>query len=394
MKMNSVFVWGISCFFAFVPSSFAQDGNKEVIAKNVTGSILRPKQLKPTPSLINSLNLPSGFTITTFADNLGKSRMLAVTDNHLVYVTDRDNGTLTLLKDENRDGRAEITKVVAKKEKLHGIAIQGNELYLATVKELYKTTIQPDGSVDSLQLIVDDLPDGGQHGNRTLQIGKNGALYVSIGSTCNSCAETNPEHAALLKMNLDGSDRTIFATGLRNTIGFDWHPETGELWGFDHGIDWLGEDEQKEELNKIEAGSNYGWPYVYADGKFDVHHSPKNMSHEAYAAKSVEPALLYEAHSAPMALLFYTGDQFPDEYEGDAFVTMHGSWNKAEPSGYKVIRVKYEDGKPTEFEDFITGFLTADNGQFGRVCGLAQYTDGSLLITDDANGVVYRVSYQ
>lgn len=394
MMTNSLFLSVISLFFSFVPAAFGQDGNQEIISQKITGSILRPKQLKPTPALIRSLTLSPDFIISTFADNLGKSRMLAVSDEGFVYVTDRDNGTLTLLKDEDKDGRAEITNVVAKKEKLHGIAIDGRDMYLATVKEIYKTTIRPDGTVENLQRMVSDLPDGGQHGNRTIRIGQDGSLYVSIGSTCNSCAETNKEHATILKMGTDGMNRKVFASGLRNTVGFDWHPETGELWGFDHGIDWLGEDEQKEELNRIMEGEDYGWPYVYGDGKFEVHHDPKNMTHEAYAAKSVKPTLLYEAHAAPMALLFYTGDQFPGEYHGDAFVAMHGSWNKAEPSGYKVVRIKYTNGEPTEFEDFVTGFLTEDNGQFGRVCGLAEYTDGSLLISDDVNGIIYRVSYQ
>ncbi|SEL02744.1 PQQ-dependent sugar dehydrogenase [Parapedobacter koreensis] len=374
---------------------FGQDGNTEIIERNMEGHIFRPKQLMPTPENIGSLKLPPGFAIEVFAEGLGKSRMLAVAANGAVYVTDRDQGTLTLLQDSDGDGKAEIKKVLAKKDQLHGIAIDGDDLYLITVNELYKTAIHPDGSIDSLLLLVDDLPDGGQHGNRTLKIGPDNALYVSVGSTCNACIETNKENATMLKMNPDGSQRTIYATGLRNTIGFDWHPQTGELWGFDHGIDWLGNDEQQEELNKIVEGQDYGWPFVYGDGQFEVHHDPKNMTHEEYAAKSVKPTLLYDAHAAPMNLLFYTGNQFPGEFNGDAFVTMHGSWNRAEPSGYKIVRVRYENGQPTRIEDFITGFVTADKkGQFARVCGLAQHTDGSLLVADDAHGVVYRVYYK
>ncbi|WP_079715641.1 PQQ-dependent sugar dehydrogenase [Parapedobacter luteus] len=373
---------------------FGQDGNKEIIERRMEGHIFRPKQLLPTPENIASLKLPPGFTIEKFAEGLGKSRMLAVAANGSVYVTDRDHGTLTLLQDQDQDGKADVVRILTKKDQLHGIAVDGDNLYLITVNELYKTTIHPDGNIDSLQLLVDDLPDGGQHGNRTLKVGPDNALYVSVGSTCNACVETNKENATMLKVSLDGSQRATYATGLRNTIGFDWHPQTGDLWGFDHGIDWLGNDEQREELNKIEEGQDYGWPFVYGDGQFEVHHDPKGMTHEEYAAKSVKPTLLYDAHAAPMDLLFYTGDQFPEEFSGDAFVTMHGSWNRAEPSGYKVVRIRYENGHPTRVEDFITGFLTDDKkGQFARVCGLAQYTDGSLLIADDAHGVIYRVRF-
>jgi glucose/arabinose dehydrogenase len=200
----------------------------------------------------------------------------------------------------------------------------------------------------------------------------------------------------MIQAKLDGTDRKVYAKGLRNTIGFDWHPQTKELYGMDHGIDWLGDESQREELNKIEKDGNYGWPYVYENGKPNLADTPpQGQTFGEYAKKTKSPMLTYEAHSAPMGMKFYTGTQFPAEYKNSAFVALRGSWNRAEPAGYKVVRVKFENGKPVAFEDFLSGFLVENNkSQFGRVVGVAQHTDGSLLVTDDNNGVVYRVAYK
>lgn len=382
-------------FFLTASVAVAQEGNKEIIAQEMAGHIFRPKQLQATPDNVAQLKLPAGFTISKFAEGLGKPRMLAVSADGTVYVTDREAGTVTMLQDKNKDGKAETVKTVARRKNMHGIAIRDNKAYLITVNEVYTAAINADGTLDSLRQIIKGLPDGGQHGNRTLHFGPDGLLYISVGSTCNACKETSDESATMIQAKTDGSSRRIYAKGLRNTIGFDWHPQTKELWGFDHGIDWLGDEDQKEELNRITDGSDYGWPYVYADGKFEMHFDPQGMTHDEYARKTTKPVLLYDAHAAPMALLFYTGSQFPADYRGDALVTMHGSWNRAKPSGYKIVRVRFEQGKPVKAEDFISGFLTSDQkGQFARVCGLAQLPDGSLLIAEDATGVVYRVAYR
>ncbi|GAB3341152.1 sorbosone dehydrogenase family protein [Larkinella ripae] len=395
MKLPSTLfrIVGIA-FVLIAPRAFSQEGNKEVIAQQMEGHIFRPKQLQATSDNIAQLKLPAGFTIRKFAEGLGKPRMLAVSSTGTVYVTNRETGTVTMLQDQNKDGRADKSQVVAQKKNMHGITIRGNKVYLITVNEVYTAAIKPDGTLDSLQQIIKGLPDGGQHGNRTIHFGPDDQLYISVGSTCNACKETSDESATMIQAKADGSSRRIFAKGLRNTIGFDWHPQTHELWGFDHGIDWLGDEDQKEELNKISDGADYGWPYVYADGKFEMHFDPSGMTHEEYAKKTTKPTLLYEAHAAPMSLLFYTGAQFPADYRGDALVSMHGSWNRAKPSGYKIVRVRFDKGKPVKIMDFISGFLTDNNqAQFARVCGLAQLPDGSLLIAEDATGIVYRVSY-
>lgn len=169
------------------------------------------------------------------------------------------------------------------KTRLTGWPISDNKFYLITVNEVFRADISENGDLGELEKFIENLPDGGQHPNRTMAFGPDGYLYISVGSTCNACKETREESATMLRVNKDGGERTIFARGLRNTIGFDWHPETGELWGMDHGIDWLGDDEQKEELNLIAEGEDYGWPYIYADGKHNKVREPENMSWNEYA---------------------------------------------------------------------------------------------------------------
>jgi glucose/arabinose dehydrogenase len=202
-------------------------------------------------------------------------------------------------------------------------------------------------------------------------------------------------NATIVRGNADAGNIEIFAKGLRNTIGFGWHPETGELWGMDHGIDWLGDEEQKEELNLLVEGADYGWPYIYGDGKYNPgDRPPGDITYQEYREKTTPPTLIYTAHAAPLDMVFYNETQFPEEYRGDALVAMRGSWNRSKAVGYKVVRINFENGQPTGFEDFLTGFLVDNNqAHFARIAGLAVLPDGSLLVSDDTNGVMYRISY-
>jgi glucose/arabinose dehydrogenase len=257
--------------------------------------------------------------------------------------------------------------------------------------------VERDGTLGTLRAIAGGLPDAGQHPNRTIAVGPDQKLYLSVGSTCNACREPNPESATLVRMEKSGEGRRVFASGLRNTIGFAWHPVTGRLWGLDHGIDYLGDDVQKEELNALEESQQYGWPYAYENGEVYVPiEPPPDRSKEDVAASSRKPAFLLQAHSAPMQVVFYERGSFPERYHGGAFVTLHGSWNRRPPSGYEVVFVRFDgSGMPTGVEPFLSGFLVQAAGgfsTFGRPCGLAVLRDGSLLVGDDANGVIYRVS--
>jgi glucose/arabinose dehydrogenase len=362
--------------------------------REIVGHVLKPTQAPPPA--VGTLKVAEGFRVRRFAENLGKPRMLALSPDGGLYVTRRDVGDVLLVRDQNGDGAAEAPVVVARRPQMHGIAVAGNQVFLATVKEVFTAERQPDGRLGELKRIIDDLPDGGQHPNRTLALGPDGMLYISVGSTCNACDETGPEHATLLRAKPSGEARTIFASGLRNTIGFGWHPSTGALWGMDHGIDWLGDEDQGEELNEIQQGQQYGWPYIYADSKVNPQDEPPGrIPSEQWARMSRPPVRLYTPHAAPMQMAFARGN-LPAAYREGAFVAMHGSWNRRPPSGYEVVFIRFEQGRPVAIEPFLSGFLTRGGAGgwtiSGRPAGLVAAPSGELFVSDDLNGVIYAIT--
>jgi Raf kinase inhibitor-like YbhB/YbcL family protein len=357
----------------------------------VKGHVFLPPEL-PAPEL-SAVKVPAGFKIARFADGLGNVRMLAVSPEGNVYVTRRDEGDVLLLKDDGHGRAAGPAVRVASRSGLHGIALHKGKVYLATPHEIFRADVRADGQFGPLEMLIHDLPDAGQHNTRTVQIGPDEMMYISVGSTCNECLDPNPENATILRGPLNGKSRSIFASGLRDTIAWGWHPQTGELWGMDQGMDWLGDELPPEELNHIEKGHRYGWPHVWGDNQLNPHiHIVGGIAPSEWLAKSTPMVLGYRAHAAPMQMAFYDGAQFPAQFRGDAFVAMHGSWNRKPAAGYEVVRIRFKNGQAVGFEPFVTGFLSA-RGQSARPCGVAVAHDGALLFTDDRNGVIYRVSY-
>jgi glucose/arabinose dehydrogenase len=358
-------------------------------------NVVKPAPLDFSPELLQSLRLPAGFKIEKFAEGLKTPRVIVVGPNGGLYVSSRDEGTITFLSD--RGGTADGRRIVVQKPNVHGIAVREGELFYITIREIFAAPISTDGSIGTERRIASDLPDAGQHPNRTIAFGLDGFLYVSVGSTCNDCEENNPENATLLKMRPDGSGREIVATGLRNTIGFAWEPRSGALYGLDNGVDTYGDDEQPEELNRIEPGKTYGWPFILGAGMKHPLREPKSGTLDDWDRNSVRPTLTYTAHAASMQLVFADGSNFPPEFRADAFATMHGSWNRKPPSGYEIVRIRFQDGKPTTIEPFVSGFLLDQGGgrwaRFARPFGLVVARDGSMLMGDEQNGIIYRISH-
>lgn len=389
-----------------VPMPRIPDEPQGLISIQAPNSTVRPAHREFSEARLAQLRLPEGFRIAVFADELDEPRGITVAPNGDVYVAERGAGRVRLLRDTNGDGRPDVSRVVTEalpgdRSGIHDLAIRDGRLYMATETELFVSTIQGDGGLSAPELLMDDIPAGGQHPNRTIGFSPDGTLYLSIGSTCNACVEPIDEHATIVRVSADRTEREIYAEGLRNTIGFGWHPGTGALWGLDHNSDGRGENWPPEELNRIVEGAHYGWPFCGGERQPDhqVPADPENddgpLTKQAFCAETEAPALVYTAHAAPMQMVFYTADHFPAEYRNDGFVTMRGSWNRNPPAGYEVVRIRFDEaGHPTHMEPFVSGWLI-EGGQahFGRLMGLAQAGDGSLLVGDDTNGIIYRISY-
>ncbi|WP_398498040.1 PQQ-dependent sugar dehydrogenase [Variovorax sp.] len=384
----------------------------------VSTVMLEPSPVKFDKSLLSQLKLPPGFKVTVYARDMKHVRWLQVAPNGDVYASRPKQADVLLLRDTDRDGKMDSQQIVAQNiRNVHGLLLKDGKLFMASDKKVLAADVQADGSLALPRVLLDDLPDGSQHPYRTLASGPDGFLYVTVGSQCNNCVETNPEAATVLRMRPDGSARSVYARGLRNTLGFAFSPVDGTLYGFDHGSDDRGDDVPPEELNAIRPNRHYGWPFCWGDRQVDMkqQNDPEGSTRADFCPTTEAPALMTTAHSAPIGMVFYGGSQFPAEYRHSAFVAMRGSWNRGQPSGYKVVRVRFDAaGKPQSIEDFVTGWLmpappahlrqpgagpaaeqakAARPAQFGRLAGLAVAADGSLLIAEDQNGVIYRVSY-
>ncbi len=312
---------------------------------------------------LNKIALPAGFVIEVFADDLGKSsvsypgpntgpRMMEF-HNGVLYTSITSQGRVVALPDRNRDGKAdEIVTVIEKLNKPHGLAFYQDWLYIAEENRVIRIKINDlKADLSTLQVLIDDLPTGG-HFTRTIRT-HNDALYISIGSSCNVCIEQDQRRAAITKCDIEGRDCKVFAKGLRNAVGIAFHPRTGELWATDNGRDLLGDDLPPEEVNLVNEGKDYGWPICFGN-KINDRDFDKNVYIRDPCADTEAPTIEMQAHSAPLGLAFYYGNNFPEEYRGNMFVAFHGSWNRGQPTGYKIIRI---DVNSKSVRDFASGWL-------------------------------------
>ena len=387
---------GAAAFGAARPAAAQTTGDDDKLPP-ITTYVYETTPRKPGPDFVRTLRVAPGYRVGVFAAGVGNARFLSVAPNGDVYVSREREGDVVRLRDADGDGVADgPPATVVRRAGLLGVTAHEGRLYFATAGELFAADLRADGTAGPVTRLVKDLPNAGQHHTRHMLFGPDGMLYLGIGSTCNACAESSPESATILRVSPDGARRTIFASGLRHTIGFDWHPRTGELWGWDQGIDWLGNDLQREEVNRLEAGRRYGWPYVMEDGKANPQDEPPGgLTNAQWAAASTNPVLLHVAHSAGMQMAFHPGGgAMGGDVAGDAFVALRGSWNRKPAVGYELARVRFDArGQAVRVEPFVSGFLGADGASnYGRPCGVALAADGALLFSDDANGVIYRVA--
>lgn len=370
-----------------------------------TESASKPPEIIPIPDN-PVLKVPRGFQVNIFAEGLNQPRWLALTPNGEVLVTETRLNQIRLLKDTNQDGVADEIRVFATAENgldiPFGMAFSEGYFFLGNHDQVRRYPyIRGQQKLEGQGEKITDLPGGGyrQHWTRNVILSPDGKkLYVSIGSRSNIDEEPLPR-ASVQIMNLDGSEKTTFAYGLRNPVGLGFHPQTGELYTTVNERDGLGDDLVPDYFTRIRQGEFYGWPYAYfrpnlldpnqvIDGK---------STNPELAAKTLTPDLLFQAHSAALGLQFYEGNTFPEKYHNGAFVAFRGSWNRDQGTGYKIVFVPFnEQGRPQGYyEDFLTGFLSDPSvpSTWGRPVGLLQLPDGSLLVTEEANGRIYRIQY-
>ncbi len=343
---------------------------------------------------LDSLTLPEGFRIDVFA-RVEDARSLALAPDGTVFVGSRGGGHVHAFRDENGDYKADKKYVIATgKNNPNGIAFKDGDLYVSEVSKLWKYPNILDFDTTKKELIVDDYPTEVHHGKRYLGFGPDGKLYMPVGAPCNICKKEDEIYASITRMNPDGSEREIVAHGVRNTVGFDWHPQTGEFYFTDNGRDMMGDTTPECELNKLtEAGQHFGYPYCHQG---DV--SDPEFGSEFPCSDFVPPVELLGPHVAPLGMRFYTGTQFPETYRGEIFVALHGSWNRSPEAGHtgaKVILVREEGGQSEGVDVFIDGFLMKSNNQYwGRPVDMIFLEDGSMLVSDDMSGTIYRVWYE
>lgn len=341
---------------------------------------------------LEKIKLPSGFKITVFAE-VDNARSLAMSPSGIIFAGSRNGDKVCAVQDTDGDFKADKRWVVASGlNSPNGVAFRNGELYVAEISriikfpEIEKRLNNPGKPV----VVTDEYPARSHHGWKYIAFGPDGKLYVPVGAPCNICEPDNEIFATITRINADGSGREIFAKGIRNTVGFTWHPETKELWFTENGRDMLGDNVPNCELNRAsEPGMHFGYPYCHEGSVKDP-----EFGHKKPCSDFVPPVQKLGPHVAPLGLKFYTGKMFPASYKNQIFVARHGSWNRSEKIGYDITLVKIEDNKSKGMETFATGWLDDSTQKaWGRPVDVLILADGSMLVSDDTANVIYRISY-
>ena len=371
-----------------------------------------------TPDKLN-INLPAGFEISVFAKNLQSPRMMAFDKNGNLFVSSNITDQVFMLPDANKDGSSEAPISISDQLNApNGLAFLGEDLLVANQNGVVKLT-QSKGKWSAPSHFIKDLP-AGHHTVKTIKIGPDQHLYINVGSSCNVCAEVDPLRATILRYTLKGkaagnkdnvvnnAEKPIWAKGLRNSQGFDWHPKTNAMYATNNGSDMrsltkngkVNDEIPPEHVNEIMADKHYGWPYCWADIKNpttlmqDPNFVAKpNLGGANFCKTATPPAFSLTSHSTPIGITFLDKTNWPAEYKTDAIVALHGSWNRDQLSGYKLVRLVFNDNKPVQVVDFATGWIN-NNQAWGRPVDVITGPDGALYVSDDRAGYIYKITYK
>lgn len=375
---------------AAAPPPWAQ-GKDATFADSKLAPHPPPLVARPLSDLrMGELRLPPGFQIEVWAHGMANARSMTVGDKGTVFVGTRFVGNVYAVVE--RGGRREVITIAKGLHRPNGVAFHKGSLYVAELSRIlrYDNIENRLDNPPAPVVVFDNLPKDEPHGWKFIAIGPDNRLYVPVGAPCNICAPSE-RHALIASINLDGSDYRVFARGVRNTVGFDWHPVTRDLWFTDNGRDWVEADKVPDELNHApRAGLHFGFPYCHG-----ANYPDPEFGKQRSCGEFVAPAQSMGPHTAALGMRFYTGGLFPAEYRNRAFIARHGSWNRPERIGFDVMQAAIDaGGKVTRFEPFVTGWLRPNGEFWGRPVDVQPLRDGSLLISDDWNGVIYRVTHR
>jgi glucose/arabinose dehydrogenase len=341
---------------------------------------------------LDRISLPDGFRITVYSEDVPNARQMAMGTNGTVFVGSRSAGSVYAVVDRDGDNTADETYTIASGLAMpSGIAFRDGALYVAAVSRVLRFDDIESQLANPPEPIVirDDLPTETHHGWKFIDFGPDGLLYVPVGAPCNICKQSDERFAAILRMNPDGSDPEVFAHGVRNSVGFDWDPRTRELWFTDNGRDMLGDDIPPDELNHApNPGMHFGFPYCHGGTVADPEYGSERECN-AFTA----PARRLGPHVAAIGMGFYTGTMFPPRYRNQIFIAEHGSWNRSTPIGYRITVVDIEDNRAIGYDVFADGWLQGSRA-WGRPADVLVMPDGSLLVSDDRQGAIYRITYE
>jgi len=381
----------IILFILFLASLFIsckEPPANKVEAKTVAGD--SSAQVSALDSRLNRIKLPPGFKIDIYSDDVPNARAMALSPSGILYVGTMSKGEVYAIQDKNGDGKAETKWTIATGLNMPvGVALSNGDLYVSEISRILKfPDIEHHLEQPKKEVFVDNYPDKDHHGWKFIAFGPDSNLYVPVGAPCNICEPDDEIFATITRINMSTKQREIVHRGIRNTVGFAWHPETKEMWFTENGGDWLGEDMPACELNYAPRdGMNFGYPYChqgdYPDPKLGKKHN---------CSEFTPPAEKLGAHVAPLGLDFYTGTMFPKEYVNQVFIAEHGSWNRTKPSGYRVVAAKIVDNVVESVTVFAEGWLET-GAAWGRPVDIECLPDGSMLVSDDAAGIIYRITY-